>query len=658
MALPFMKFAENADKTNNFNVEICGFDQFPPNATIVSVVGKARSGKSTFLNALLFSLGVAESGNVKFSEKDPSSRGGIFATGSTGQQVTRGIMAYLVDDILFLDVQGIMEGHAGFDHGLLMAAYCMSDVFIYSQQNTVTHDLFSSLIQMASFLPCVSADRKPQMILRLFDRALVSDADGLKLVKDALIDDNFVDNYKTMRSAIKQLFSQHHIVYSRPIDLSEDSDFATLKSFMKSTNKSAVTYQTMVTNTIHYIKSANSHTKDDFDRRCKEIEQSINKCDANLTSLDTLLNANIISMTNETRKITGKDNAIIKHEDSQITTTGSYDDYKSIANLIASRSVIYDEYTKKFDTVAEEVRQEPFDDLHDTLFTEIVRLRDLNETSAWDRVDLSHKITGKFGILPDHTYELPEFTKTPYIDAARDLDFCIDLAIDESYESQLDNYKDLIEKHRVRMEEIGRQIETLRQQYTNAAVSEAMEKRSEYSKLENFVNLIFNKKNKEMIDEINKLNPYYCRIEIGWNGSFYINITENPIEYHSWLHRKITIRPNYSDVQQARYNDVKMNYYQCDASVGSCFHYFLGKEIPAYIYKHYIGSDELYWFARKYYESEGITMDPVKKHEGESGNVFFDDIKFTGKYLGCEDDYARDFLKILHKSDKFTYATW
>lgn len=647
----FMTFPNAKDDTStDFTVKIHGFANFPDNATIVAVVGKARSGKSTFLNAMLFELGIVEAGNLQFREKDLDKRGGIFKTGSTGSQVTRGIDCFLVKtpkkNYLFMDVQGIMEGNAGFDHGLLMAAYTMCDVFIYSQPNTVTHELFGSLIPMASFLPCVSADRKPVMILRLFDRSLDSEKADLDKCFHELTNPTIKDNFTTIRTAINQLFSEHHIVQSCPLNLNNKSRFKTLKDLMRrSDDYEPESYQAMITNTINIIQNMRTHSHSEFTERSRAIEAQINKCKVDLTKCDALLNKNRLDLMDDMTVITGgENNPIITTEDSKVSTSGSRCDGFSIAEIIKRRKQQYDDYVKKFNTVAESVRTPEFSKLHRILFDKINELANTNRANAWKSANLSARIKGRFGICPNNTYNAPDFNIDAHLAEADKYDICVRDALVASLKSQLKVYKGLIEEHTDRMTKINKKMDELHDAANNQAAKDALEKRSTFSKLATFVSNLFTNKQRDLLTQINDLGPYYCDINIYWNnGSYACDFNEIKIKYNA-EHFKLT--ENIDAVQKARYNDIKNNYYK---SIPGKLHEYLGDKTPTYIVHHLEGLTEMYNLARTFYANQGISMAPPHQYEAH-GRQYYSKIQFTGKHSGFEAIYEQDFIKYLMKS--------
>ena len=650
-ATKFMTFPNAKDDiSTDFKVEILGFDDFPDNATIVAAVGKARIGKSTFLNSTLFELGIAEAGKLQFREKDPEKRGGIFKTGSTGTQVTRGIDCFLVKtpnkNYLFMDVQGIMEGNAGFDHGLLMAAYSICDVFIYNQPNTVTHDLFDALIPMASFLPCVSTDRKPVMILRLFDRSLDSAKADLDQCMESLIDPNINDTYKTIRRAINQLFSSHHIVYSCPINLGSNSKISNIKDLLHKDDE----YRIMIENTIKIIQTARTHSHSDFTQRCETLADEINGCDYKPEENDALLNKNKLDLIRFLTKITGKNNIDITTEDSKVSSSGSRCDGLNIAEIIKRRTQQYEDYVKKFDTVAESVRTPYFEELHAVLFDKINELANINRSNAWKSVNLSACIQGKFGLCPNNIYNAPDFNIDAHLAEADKYDICVRDTLVMVRKYQLKVYQSLIEEHTERMTKINKKITELHDVANKKASQEALSKRSPFSQLFSFVRNLFTDRQRDLLAQINALGPYRCDIKIYWNNATYVcestyvcEFTEVKIAYDA-SHFKLT--ENIEAVQKARYNDIKNNYYK---SIPGKLHEYLGEQTPTYIVHHLEGLTEMYNLARTYYANQGISMEPPQQYEAH-GRQYYSKIKFTGKHSGFEAIYENDFIKYLMKS--------
>ena len=107
---------------------------------IISVIGKARTGKSTLVNVLI----------SKWSNKNTS----IFKMSDSGDHCTNGVDYYYIKhlNIILLDFQGIYLGDSSQDSKLLLLAYLLSDVIIFNENKMLSNNTLSQFEPMLSFI--------------------------------------------------------------------------------------------------------------------------------------------------------------------------------------------------------------------------------------------------------------------------------------------------------------------------------------------------------------------------------------------------------------------------------------------------------------------------------------------------------------------------
>ena len=160
---------------------------------VVSILGKARMGKSTFLNAIVSKL---KGRNLK-----------PFATQDNDEHCTRGIDAYYCADhkLLLLDCQGLALEDSSHDPALLLFAYLISDVIIFNERMMLQNEALKLLEPICAFMTYLPMDEivKPRLYFRISDGDIVKDA-GKNLEKVVCV--RYNDQYQSIRDSITTLF--------------------------------------------------------------------------------------------------------------------------------------------------------------------------------------------------------------------------------------------------------------------------------------------------------------------------------------------------------------------------------------------------------------------------------------------------------------------
>jgi hypothetical protein len=166
---------------------------------VVSILGKARMGKSTFLNAIVSKLkGV----NLK-----------PFATQDNDEHCTRGIDAFYCAEqhLLLLDCQGLALEDSSHDPALLLFAYLVSDLIIFNERMMLQNEALKLMEPICTFMTYLSMEeiekQKPRLYFRISDGDIVKDA-GKNLEK--VVFARYNDQYQSIRDSITTLF--HNVV--------------------------------------------------------------------------------------------------------------------------------------------------------------------------------------------------------------------------------------------------------------------------------------------------------------------------------------------------------------------------------------------------------------------------------------------------------------
>ena len=130
---------------------------------VVSIIGKARTGKSSFLNCL-----------ISFWENDSKN---VFQMSNTDKHCTNGIDMYYLQEkgILLLDFQGIWVENSSNDSKLLLLAYLMSDIIIFNETKMLTNGTLAQFEPMLAFINDIKGNNdafNPKLIFRVGDVSL------------------------------------------------------------------------------------------------------------------------------------------------------------------------------------------------------------------------------------------------------------------------------------------------------------------------------------------------------------------------------------------------------------------------------------------------------------------------------------------------------
>lgn len=164
-----------------------------PCVRIVSIVGKARMGKSSFLNA--------------FVSKCTNENKVVFTTNSGVKHCTFGINYFFIPEqnILLLDSQGLANGDSRHDPALLLFIYLVSNVVIFNDSKILQNEalkLLEPICTFATYINNFDSFAKPTLIFRLSDGKLVENtAENLQQVME-----HHPDQYQSIRDSIEEVF--------------------------------------------------------------------------------------------------------------------------------------------------------------------------------------------------------------------------------------------------------------------------------------------------------------------------------------------------------------------------------------------------------------------------------------------------------------------
>jgi len=177
---------------------------------VVSIIGKARTGKSTFLNCLL-----------TYWKSDSQH---IFTMSDSGTHCTNGIDIYNIKDrgIILLDFQGIYLGDSSNDPKLLLLAYLVSDIIIFNEVKMLSNITLQQFEPMLSFINYLKGkndlkDFNPKLVFRISDMNL--EIDPTSNMQNML--QNEEDQFQAIRECIIDLFDTPYAVCTKNLDRGE-----------------------------------------------------------------------------------------------------------------------------------------------------------------------------------------------------------------------------------------------------------------------------------------------------------------------------------------------------------------------------------------------------------------------------------------------------
>jgi hypothetical protein len=305
---------------------------------IISVIGKARTGKSTLMNLLI----------SKWSNTNTT----VFKMSDTGDHCTNGVDYYYIKDlnIILLDFQGIYLGDSSQDSKLLLLAYLLSDVIIFNENKMLSNNTLSQFEPMLSFIQYMNKeDNKkcnPKLIFRITDVNL--NIDPTTNMHQMLLHQN--DQFQSIRDCINELFDEPFAINTNNLDRSE---FKLLKKedFLGILNESDNGFDNAMTKINDYISCCNAQrTFGSFINDIRRIVQSINdQKKIDFKELDVVSN---LAIKNILEYILQIDNSLY----SEILLDGTQKLYTdNLVMRITRRDKIIEDIYKKFKKIPKNI---------------------------------------------------------------------------------------------------------------------------------------------------------------------------------------------------------------------------------------------------------------------------------------------------------------
>lgn len=318
------------------------------NIKIISIIGKARTGKSTFLNCLI--------NYWQTSTHTPQEllKDSVFEMGDSQEHCTHGIDMYYLKEknILLLDFQGIFVRNSSNDPQLLLLAYLLSDVIIFNESKMLTNATLSMFEPMLAFITYVKKNDlkpfNPKLIFRVNDLTLK--IDPTTNMRQMLNSED--DQFQAIRECICDLFDEPFAISTNSLDRKE---LAMLDSnnFMELLQTSENGFSYAIGKINEYLECCNGmKTLDIFLKDLPIILNKINNEERiDFTKLDVVKNLAKVEIQEWIAKL---DKTIY----SPVVVDGTNETYKNVVARAENRDKLVQNLKNEFKTIPKNIREE------------------------------------------------------------------------------------------------------------------------------------------------------------------------------------------------------------------------------------------------------------------------------------------------------------
>lgn len=338
-----------------------------PDTRVISILGKARMGKSTFLNVLITNMQAAENET-------------IFTTQDSDEHCTRGIDAFYMPEknILLLDSQGLAYEDSSHDPQLLLFLYHVSDVVIFNENRRLENGALKLLEPICTFTNYIDMDEvvKPHLFFRIADSDVKEPEKNLEKVLGT-----YADQYQSIRDSIRHLFhTDIRILPTAPLD-------KRVRALLNA----------------HEYKEVLSADDLGFQEACQAIEQTVGKAEkksklAQLKEVISKINGNeeikiekldIVKLQAEREMTKWRDANVSPALYMPIEVDGTQKSFDyAVKPRKAMKREVLTNFTKRFKAIPETIREPIRSELDDKLGAPIREATTASERKAEERVAL------------------------------------------------------------------------------------------------------------------------------------------------------------------------------------------------------------------------------------------------------------------------------
>ena len=303
---------------------------------IISIIGKARMGKSSFLNAFV----------SKYSQENYS----IFTTQQGIEHCTLGIdYCYIPEkNIMILDSQGLAHGDARHDPALLLFIYLVSNVVVFNDSRMLQNEALRLIEPICTFTQYIDLDTydKPSLLLR------ISDGDEIKDAKQNLLNvmAHHEDQYNSIRESIENVFLSPLTLLVTDTPSKEERNFLVTNNYLELLGRKDNGFDAAITEIMNIVQ--NLDIRQDIISKIPEFVDSINNNEQiKIEKLD------VVSLThnNDILQWLNKVPADLKTEIKVDGTQATYE--QNVVTRQAAVKKVKTEFTKKFKAISDTIKK-------------------------------------------------------------------------------------------------------------------------------------------------------------------------------------------------------------------------------------------------------------------------------------------------------------
>jgi len=303
---------------------------------IISIIGKARMGKSSFLNALV----------SKYRQENYN----IFTTQQGIEHCTLGIdYCYIPEkNIMILDSQGLAHGDARHDPALLLFIYLVSNVVVFNDSRMLQNEALRLIEPICTFTQYIDLDtyEKPSLVFR------ISDGDEIKDAKQNLMNAmaHHEDQYNSIRESIENVFASPLTLLTTDTPSKEERIFLASHEYLELLSRKDNLFDTAITDIMNIVDGL--EIRQDIVAKIPDFVDSINNNEQiKIEKLD------IVSLThnNDILQWLNKVPAELKTDIKVDGTQATYE--QNVVTRQAAVKKLKTEFTKKFKAVSDTIKK-------------------------------------------------------------------------------------------------------------------------------------------------------------------------------------------------------------------------------------------------------------------------------------------------------------
>lgn len=303
---------------------------------IISIIGKARMGKSSFLNALV----------SKYRQENYN----IFKTEQGTDHCTLGIdYCYIPEkNIMILDSQGLAHGDSRHDPALLLFIYLVSNVVVFNESRMLQNPALRLMEPICTFTQYIDLDtyEKPSLVFR------ISDGDEIKDPKENLLKimTHHEDQYNSIRESIENVFASPLALVKTDTPSKDERNFLASHDYLQLLSMKDNLFDAAITDIMTMVEGLD--IRQDIIAKISEFVDNINNNEQiKVEKLD------IVSLThnNDILQWLNKVPAELKTEIKVDGTQAIYE--QNVVTRQAAVKKLKTEFTKKFKAISDTIKK-------------------------------------------------------------------------------------------------------------------------------------------------------------------------------------------------------------------------------------------------------------------------------------------------------------